>query len=63
MEETSNQALLSGYFGVVPENMAIPIALFLSRAEAKKYADGAIVRKYPNASLFLEALSQDSGNP
>ena len=59
MEETNNQALFSGYFGVVPENMAIPSAMFLSGVEAKEYADGATVRKYPDVSLFLEALSQD----
>ena len=53
------QAVFSGYFGVVPKNMAIPSAMFLSEAKAKEYADGATVRKYPDASLFLEALSQD----
>ncbi len=59
MEEINNQATFAGYFGVVPENMAIPSALFLSKVEAKEYAGGATVREYSNASLFLEALSQD----
>ena len=46
LDADSKRALFSGYFGVVPENMAIPSVLFLSETEAKEYANGATVRKY-----------------
>ena len=44
----------SGYFWGVPENMALPIALFLSEPEAarydQEYGAGAVVRKYQASS-------------
>lgn len=53
----------SGYIGVIPENMTIPIALFLSEREAVQYADekygkNAKIKQYPASSEFYEALRQ-----
>lgn len=31
--------VFSGYFSVTPENMVVPIAMFLSETEAKTYAE------------------------
>jgi hypothetical protein len=59
----NNDATFQGYFGVIPENMALPKALFLSEAEAIKYAGGAKVRKYGEPSLFPECLGPDCSNP
>jgi hypothetical protein len=36
-----NQAIFQGFFGVIPENRAIPTALSTSEIEAIKYAKGA----------------------
>ncbi|PKN71227.1 MAG: hypothetical protein CVU54_02055 [Deltaproteobacteria bacterium HGW-Deltaproteobacteria-12] len=58
-ESTHNK--FSGYSGVIPENMAIPVALFLSEQEAiqyaaEKYGEYSKIKKYPASSEFSEAL-------
>ncbi len=63
MDKTITQAMFRGYWGVIPNNMTVPIALFMSEAEAIEYSDGAEVMKYPASSLLFEALCQSGNNP
>lgn len=63
MNKTVTQAIFKGYWGVIPKNMALPVALFMSEAEAIEYANGTEVRKYPTSSLLFEALCQSGNNP
>jgi hypothetical protein len=60
---SDNRAVFNGYFGVIPENMAVPVALFMSEAEAIKYANGAEVRKYLASASFSEVFRQCCRNP
>jgi hypothetical protein len=53
----------SGYTGVIPENMAVPVTLFLSEQEAIQYASEQYgekfkIKKYPASSAFCKALRQ-----
>ena len=55
--------LFTGYFGILLENMAVPIALFLDETQARDYAqreygDKAVVKKFPAFSQWLEVLNQ-----
>jgi len=54
-----SENLFSGYFGVLPENMVVPVALFLNESGAQNYAqeqyrDRAIIKKFPTSSLSVE---------
>lgn len=58
-----NETQFSGYYGIVLENMVIPIALFLSREQAIEWAadtdmKGAEVREYRASSELFALLSQ-----
>jgi hypothetical protein len=59
MNNIENRAMYQGYFGLIPENRTIPIALFLSEDEAIRYADGTEIKKYPASVLSFEVLRKD----
>ena len=63
MDKTVTQAIFQGYWGIVPENMTLPVSLFMLEAKAIENANGAEVRKYPASSLLFEALCQSDNNP
>jgi hypothetical protein len=60
--EDSCQAIFTGYYGVITDNRAVPVALFLSEKDAviwqQEHDKEAKVRKYLNASLLWQALHQ-----
>lgn len=61
-KKENNKTLFSGYYGVIPQNMTVPKALFLSEEQAIEYASGEPVKKYPASSLLFEALCQSDSN-
>lgn len=66
VKENPYKAIYKGYYyAVIPENMAIPKAIFLLEVEATKYSgDEWPIRCLPlPESLFLQALHQCSYLP
>jgi|GEM_PF-2266410 len=55
-----HKAIYEGfYYAVIPENMAIPKAMFLSEDDAVRYANGvSVVKCSLSFSLILQALSR-----
>ena len=63
MSTELTQAMFQGYFCVIPENMCVPKAMFLSEEEALEYADGMVVKKYLASSSIIKFLRQCYSNP
>lgn len=60
--------LFAEYYGILFENMTVPVALFLDEEEAIKNAQAqfgkrAIIVKYPVSSLCVEVQPQYCNNP